>query len=125
MQGFTNSFARKLRQNGIWWGKATFSGQLFDLGEYPGAIYEPQSTAKVWGEVWELRDFRHTIAALDRYEGIAVLDPEYIRQQIPAVLDNGTDIICWAYLFCQPTESFNFIPHGNYRKWLSEGKQHL
>ncbi|WP_428667742.1 gamma-glutamylcyclotransferase family protein [Runella sp.] len=125
MQGFTNPFAKKIRQNGTWLGKASFQGFLYDLGEYPGAIYDPQSAGKVHGEVWELRDFQKVIITLDRYEGVTVFNPEYVRQQISVVLENGNIISCWAYLFCQSVESFTFIPHGDYRKWLSDGKQHL
>ncbi|NBB18204.1 hypothetical protein GVN20_02450 [Runella sp. CRIBMP] len=125
MQGFTNPFAKKIRQNGIWRGKASFAGALYDLGDYPGAIYQPQSPHRVQGEVWELEEFQKTIAALDRYEGIQARNPEYVRQSIPVTLENCADGVCWTYLFCQSVESFIFIPHGDYRKWLSDGKQHL
>lgn len=125
MRGFTNPFAKKIRQHGVWLGKASFAGALYDLGDYPGAIYQPQSPHRVYGEVWELKDFQKTIIALDRYEGIHVCNPEYMRQPIPVTFENGADDICWTYLFCQPVESFIFITHGDYRKWLSDSKQHL
>lgn len=125
MQGFTNPFAKKIRQNGTWLGKASFQGELYDLGEYPGAVYRPQSLSRVYGEVWELRDFPKTIVALDRYEGVHIFNPEYVRTQLPVQFENETIHLSWTYLFCQSTELFTFISHGNYRKWLADGKQHL
>jgi gamma-glutamylcyclotransferase (GGCT)/AIG2-like uncharacterized protein YtfP len=125
MQDFSNVFAKKLRQNAFWRGKASFTGQLFDLGDYPGATYQPQATTYVYGEVWELNDFEKTITALDRYEGIHVCNPEYVRQEVPVMLENEEIVLCWIYLFCKPIESFKIIPHGDYRKWLIESKQHL
>lgn len=125
MQGFTNPFAKKIRQNGTWQGKASFEGELYDLGEYPGAVYRPQSLHKVYGEVWKLREFPKVIVALDRYEGIHVPNPEYVRMQLPVQFDSGAVHLCQTYLFCQSTELFTFIPHGDYRKWLADGKQHL
>lgn len=125
MQGFTNPFAKKIRQNGTWLGKAFFKGELYDLGEYPGAVYGTQSLSRVYGEVWEVRDFPKVIAALDRYEGIYDSNPEYVRTQLPVTFENETTHLCWTYLFCHSTELFIFISHGDYRKWLSDGKQHL
>jgi gamma-glutamylcyclotransferase (GGCT)/AIG2-like uncharacterized protein YtfP len=125
MQGFANPFAKKLHKNALWRGKSSFPGQLFDLGTYPGAIYQPDATTHVQGEVWELTDFQKTIASLDHYEGIHDFKPEYIRQEVPIVLENRETIFCWVYLFCQPVESFRIITHGDYRKWLLETKQHL
>ena len=125
MQGFTNPFAKKIQQNGTGRGKASFAGALYDLGNYPGAVYQPQSPYRVHGEVWELNDFQKTIVALDRYEGIQVHNPEYVRQPIAVIFEDGTNGFCWTYLFCQSVESCIFIPHGDYRRWLSDGKQHL
>lgn len=125
MQGFSNPFSKKLKQKSTWRGKGSFLGQLFDLGSYPGAVYQPGATTHVQGEVWELTDFEKTIVSLDRYEGIHDFNPEYIRREVTVELENGETILCWVYLFCQSVVSFKLITHGDYRKWLSETKQHL
>ncbi|HEX9003779.1 MAG TPA: gamma-glutamylcyclotransferase family protein, partial [Blastocatellia bacterium] len=36
-------------------GSGTVLGQLFDLGEYPGAVLDANSTSRVIGDVYELR----------------------------------------------------------------------
>lgn len=125
MQGFVNPYAKKLHQQAVWIGRASVSGELFDLGHYPGVIYPTQQPDRVWGEVWQLQDFKKTIGALDRYEGIYDFNPDYVRRQVPVVLETGEATQCWIYLFCQPIDSFLKIPHGDYRKWLLETKQHL
>ncbi|MFN8344818.1 MAG: gamma-glutamylcyclotransferase family protein [Spirosomataceae bacterium] len=125
MQGFFNPFAKKLHQQAVWKGRASVSGELFDLGYYPGAVYSAQSNDRIWGEVWQLEDFPKTIAALDRYEGIHDSNPEYTRREVPVVLETGESVQCRMYVFCQPIDSFRKIPHGDYRRWLSETKQQL
>lgn len=125
MRGFTNPFSQKLQQNARWIGQALFGGTLFDLGQYPGAIYDAKSTTWVHGEVWELTDFAKVIVSLDRYEGVHLRKPEYVRQEVQVELETGEEILAWVYLFCKPTHALREIPHGDYRKWLSESKQHL
>jgi gamma-glutamylcyclotransferase (GGCT)/AIG2-like uncharacterized protein YtfP len=125
MKGFNNPFSQKLQQNARWVGRARFRGQLFDLGHYPGAVCISEGSTWVHGEVWELTDFEKVIVSLDRYEGVHLRKPEYVRQQIQAELETGEGTLTWVYLFCKPTHTLQDIPHGDYRKWLSELKQHL
>ena len=125
MQGFSNPSAKKLRKNAIWRGKATFTGQLFDLGSYPGAVFNSNMLSLVHGEVWEISDFNAVITSLDYYEGIHDSQPEYVREPIPVLLETGQVQLAWAYLYCQPTDAFVQIKHGDYRQWLLDDKQHL
>lgn len=125
MKGFSNPFSNKLKQKGVWRGKGSFPGQLFDLGSYPGAVYQPDVKTQVQGEVWKLTYFEKNIASLDRYEGIHDFKPEYSRKEVPVKLENGEVILCWVYLFCQSVERYRLIAHGDYRKWLLETEQHL
>ena len=125
MQGFTNPFAKKLRKNAHWQGKASFTGKLFDLGSYPGALFLPHYEGIVHGEVWEISDFNAVIPSLDYYEGIHDSQPEYVREPIPVLLETGQIQLAWVYLYCQPTDAFVQIKHGDYRQWLLDNKQHL
>jgi gamma-glutamylcyclotransferase (GGCT)/AIG2-like uncharacterized protein YtfP len=108
MQDFSNVFAKKLRQNALARGKAFFTGQLFDLGHYPGAIYQPQATTQVHGEVWELNNFGEIITSLDRYEGIHCTQSRICssRSSCDDSKQGKTIVRCWVYLFCQPIHSF-------------------
>lgn len=125
MQGFSNPFAKKLRKNAIWRGKASFPGQLFDLGSYPGALFLPSYEGLVHGEVWEITAFDSVIPSLDYYEGIHDSQPEYVRAPISVLLETGQVQLAWVYLYCQPIGTFVQIKHGDYRQWLLDNKQHL
>ncbi|MEZ4903207.1 MAG: gamma-glutamylcyclotransferase family protein [Spirosomataceae bacterium] len=125
MRGFSNRFAQKIAKNAIWIGKGTFTGHLFDLGFYPGAVYDPNTTSQVHGEVWQLADFERIIKALDTYEGVDDKTPEYVRREVPVLLENGCEMRCWAYIFCQPTENYEVIMEGDYRKRKYVLKQQL
>lgn len=125
MQGFTNPFAKKLRKNAVWKGKATITGQLFDLGSYPGTVFNSNTPSLVHGEVWEILDFDSVIPNLDYYEGIHDSQPEYVREPIPVLLETGQVQLAWVYLYCQSTDALVQIKHGDYRQWLLDNKQHL
>ena len=118
MQGFHNAFAKKLQENAVWRGKASFLGRLYDLGTYPGAVYDASSDELVQGEVWQMNDPTKTIAMLDDYEEINAKNPEYVRLKISAKLESGEIIDCWAYIYCQSAESLLSISGGDYRKWV-------
>lgn len=125
MQGFSNPFAKKLRKNAIWRGKASFTGKLFDLGSYPGAVFFPSDEGLVHGELWEITAFDSVIPSLDYYEGIHETHPEYVRQLVSIRVEAGNEAEAWVYLYCQPIQSFVQIKHGDYRRWLLDNKQHL
>lgn len=119
MQGFENSFAQKLHHNATFRSTGYFCGQLYDLGHYPAAIFDPNTDSKVHGEIWQLPHFEPLIAELDRYEGIDEANPEYIRKLVPVANADHQILSCWTYLSCQLLQNFRLIPHGDYRKWLN------
>ena len=47
---------------------ATVRGLLYDLGEYPGAILNPDSERNITGLVLELPDDPDVLVQLDQYE---------------------------------------------------------
>lgn len=64
---FDNPYARRLREEADFIGKATMPGSIFRVGKYLGYKREPEGI--VHGELWRLRDPETTLAALDVYEG--------------------------------------------------------
>lgn len=83
---------------------------------YPGALYLPGSESRVWGEVYQIFDPKMLIPELDEYE--EVLDEEaaslYLRRQVPVWLTDGRTLICWTYLYNQPTENLLVIEAGRF-----------
>jgi len=120
---FNNTFARRLQQQAVWCGRASISGRLYDLGIYPGAVFDPDSTNLVWGDIWQVPHFEAVIALLDHYEGIGEAQPEYERIVVPATFANGNVCHCWFYNCTAIVSSVAVIPHGDYWQWCTENKK--
>ncbi|CAN5787808.1 hypothetical protein BH11BAC7_BH11BAC7_01590 [soil metagenome] len=86
-------------------GAGSFSGILFDLGEYPGAI-ESNDDSKVKGEVYVVEDHRNDVfRTLDKYEGFnreSISKSLFIRKKTAIRLRNGKTILGWIYLYNKP-----------------------
>ncbi|GAB3268921.1 gamma-glutamylcyclotransferase [Larkinella harenae] len=90
-------------------GTGFFSGRLYDLGTYPGAVYKAQSETVVHGEIYRLKpDFNPLLHRLDEYEG-----DEYIRAIVPVQTNSGL-VNCWTYLFSEPTDALTLIASGRF-----------
>ena len=91
-----------LLRDGHYLARASVSGTLYDLGQYPGLMRSPRNGRRVTGEIYELPD-EHAVAmlrALDRYEG-----SEYVRRRVYVTLSNGKRRAAWAYLLRQRPKS--------------------
>ena len=99
-------------------GPATIPGRLFINGTHFGALHEPETKGRVVGEVLELPAGRDDaiLASLDRYEGIGnglAAPQRYVRQCLPATLDDGTILACWAWLWNLPVHGVKHLRHGD------------
>jgi gamma-glutamylcyclotransferase (GGCT)/AIG2-like uncharacterized protein YtfP len=114
---FTNSSAMFLRQNSQFVSEVTFAGLLFDLGNYPGAIYQADAETRVQGTLYNIGAKKSTLLDyLDDYEGTGSDYPvphEYVRSVIPVWLDNDW-VDCWIYLFNLSTNGKLAIASGDY-----------
>ena len=102
-----NPMAQLLRQNARFIGHGYVPGRLFDLGWYPGATYEPDSSHRVWGDVFFLTD-NTILTQLDNYEG-----DEYARIDVPVQMGD-TQVRCQMYVFLKPDGHQRLIESGNY-----------
>lgn len=91
-------------------------GYLFDLGEYPGMVYDTNSSQTVFGELLFLTDI-NILPLLDQYEGIGI-SPEYSRQIIPYKY-RGIPIQFWQYNYLLPTLRYQLIESGDYKTYLA------
>jgi len=64
---FENEYARLLRSQAEFVGKATVPGTIYRVEFYPA--YRSGPEGEVHGEVYRLKDAVATLAALDEYEG--------------------------------------------------------
>jgi gamma-glutamylcyclotransferase (GGCT)/AIG2-like uncharacterized protein YtfP len=116
-QSFVNVFAQYLRQYSDYVGEGTFPGQLFDLGNYPGAVYQSESPNFVRGTVYDVSQSKDKLLPyLDEYEGISEgfqQPQEYVRAIIP-VDCSGETHHCWVYLYNLPVSDQLVIHSGDY-----------
>ncbi len=117
-----NHFADFLNKNAQFVSAGKLKGELFDLGNYPGAVYAPDSDSYVKGMVFELENPDLVLRELDFYEGIGSSGCEYVREIVPIVTVNEI-IECWVYLFILSTGDNFKINDGDYLRYLNEMKK--
>ena len=100
-------------------GRGSIAGALFDLGIYPAAV--PADDSRVRGEVYELTDPMPALRALDELEGYRPGEAEtslYTRKRTHVVMDDGTDVLAWAYFYNAPLGRAEKIESGDYLEHL-------
>ena len=100
-------------------GEGSISGVLFDLGEYPGAVFDNSSDTRVFGTVFRLPDEVNIISELDRYEGFDPASPStslFVRKLHPVVLTTGENIECWVYEYNGNPVQERILVDGRYDK---------
>ena len=116
MDDIGSTMSHFLTRNSRLIGAGQLPGELYDLGNYPGAIYKPDTSTLVHGKVFELNHPEKVLQQLDYYEGIGIGKPEaaeYQRVQCTVFCKNK-EILCWVYLYQQATDSLSLIESGNY-----------
>ena len=104
----------------------TIRGQLFDLGEYPGAIVGDNFETKIVGEVYELPEPRAVFAVLDVYEGFIPGELEaslFARIKAPATLPDGSQLVVWLYAYNDWVLNGRLIENGDYVEYLKSIRQ--
>jgi gamma-glutamylcyclotransferase (GGCT)/AIG2-like uncharacterized protein YtfP len=89
---------------------------LYNIGEYPGALYDPAATERIYGDVLLLNNDADVLTNLDDYEGYGHNQPqpnEFIRVTLPVDTASGT-IICQVYLYNLPVTGYGQITSGRY-----------
>ena len=117
MLGYDNPFAKKLQKTSIFKGKGSFTGLLYAVSWYPGAVYSEETITLVFGEVYQMFNVPELLRDLDEYED--VFEDEraslYVRRVVPVRQHNGEIIDCWAYLYNQSVGGLQEIKSGDFR----------
>lgn len=96
-------------------GQDTISGQLFDLGWYPGAKLGGDD--KIVVDLYKMPDSGEILKGLDRYEGYHPNRPEESLFERKVVLTNEGTLEVWAYEYMHPVPAAQLIKDGD---WLSD-----
>lgn len=126
MRGLRSSKTRFLNAYARFTGEVTVPGRLYDLGDYPGLVYDPTAATIVTGHLFALDDPESVFAVLDPYEGIDPARPEhgpYVRRTIE-VAQQDARITSWVYLFSWPTDDYPVIASGHYLTYVSSNPRH-
>ncbi|GAA4951256.1 gamma-glutamylcyclotransferase [Algibacter agarivorans] len=113
MSKFLNVHARLV-------GKGYFYGQLFQVSWFPGAIESTNTSEKVYGSIFNVKDFETLFKVLDDYEGVGENQPKpnlYTRELVTAFLQDGSELETWVYLYNLPTEHLKQIISGDFLKF--------
>lgn len=126
MQDFTSEITQVLRSRSEFVGEGWINGKLYDLGSYPGLVYEAEGDKSVRGEVYRMHRPDLLLPVLDYYEMIDPAQPahnEYKRSLLPITMfDQIQD--CWTYVFQQSVAAFPEISSGDYRTYFSQNPNH-
>ena len=108
----------RLSAEGDYLGDAHISGQLLNLGAYPGLI---EGNGTVHGGVYLLRTPEETLAWLDAYEGLTGGNADdYRRQPLAVTKAAGTVVIAEVYVFIGPRSGHTHVPSG---RWTGPGRR--
>lgn len=101
-------------------------GQLYDLGNYPGAVYQTDAESFVHGKIFELKHPEKVLQQLDYYEGIGSGHNEENQYSRSIITLNcmGEPINCWVYLFQLDPRPFDLIESGNYSSHFVNNPAH-
>jgi len=103
-----NEMSQLLAKQGRFIGMARFKGRLFLVANYPGAVDSDTPQAWVHGELYELPHNDAVLRRLDDYEGCGPQFPQptlYRREKKTVVLEDGTAVEAWVYLYNRPTDA--------------------
>ena len=116
MRGHNNSFAEKLHSLCDFEGNGYFSGLLYRIGWYPGAVHDYKSHFKVHGEIYKIQDSQDLIAELDDYEDVFEDESAslYVRRTISVTKADGSIVDCWVYLYNQSVADLPQIGSGSF-----------
>ncbi len=111
-----NLFGSYLQQYGTFYSKGKFKGKLFDVGEYPGALYNPAGTYWVYGSIVVLDNVEEALKVIDDYEGYGYdqLQPNLFIRKLLTIITGDKPVKCWVYLYNHPVNHLKQIHSGDY-----------
>ena len=99
-------------------GPARVSGQLVDVGRYPGLL---QGGGWVTGELYRVSDAQ--LARLDQVEEMVPGDraaSQYWRERVTVQEGALAGQQVWTYVYNLPVDGLTPIAHGDYRRYIRE-----
>lgn len=112
-----HEMARLLEERALTVGRGSVQGRLYLVDDYPGATSSDDPRQKVRGEVYHLLDGHEVLCRLDEYEDYRPEAPGkslFLRRVIDVLMDDGTRLPAWIYLYNGPTNGLPTIRSGDF-----------
>ncbi len=116
MRGSRSPYAQLLRTRARFVGEAWTRGRLYNLGRFPGAVFDEGCSCKIYGEVF-LAQNPALLAALDAYEGCGGVGSKpdlFYRAVVEVKLARGPALACWVYPYAGSVAGRPFIASGRF-----------
>ncbi|WP_258104759.1 gamma-glutamylcyclotransferase [Marinoscillum sp. MHG1-6] len=96
-------------------GVGIYQGKLYRVAHYPGVKYDPKSSNKVIGDVYEVNNpfFLNRMDAYEMAWPLIKKFPEYRRVKRPVIV-KGKTIQCWVYEYEKPLSPLKRIFSGDF-----------
>jgi gamma-glutamylcyclotransferase (GGCT)/AIG2-like uncharacterized protein YtfP len=116
MRGFDHPMAKLLSRSAEFIGEARCRGRLYLVKHYPGLVLSDDASDVVFGELFCLHTPEASLVTFDDYEGCGpgVASPQYLRQVLPVMLDDGAVSEAWTYLYNRPVSKLPRIASGRF-----------
>ena len=111
---YPNPLAVKLKSQAIFICKGSAPGVLYDLGWYPGAVFNDDVRTRVIGEVIALGNAERLIAQLNNYEAIPEPNKRFRRVVIKVRLERGGTVEAWTYEAIELPATRRLIESGDF-----------
>ena len=93
-----------------------FTGKLYEISGYPGAVESLNETEKVYGELYRINSDA-VLPLIDDYEECSEqfsLPHEYVRKKVIVYINDCSVVNAWCYIYNFCTLKLRQIPSGNY-----------
>jgi gamma-glutamylcyclotransferase (GGCT)/AIG2-like uncharacterized protein YtfP len=116
MRGFDHPMAKLLSRSAEFIGEARCQGRLYLVKHYPGLVLSDDANDVVFGELFRLHTPEASLVTLDDYEGCGpgITSPQYLRQVLPVMLDDGNVSEAWTYVYNRPVANLKRIVSGRF-----------
>ncbi len=97
--------------------RATLSGRLYLITDYPGLLPAENNNDHVVGELYAFKGGESRLAALDEYEECAAHSPQphlYTRTRESVSLPDGSVYSAWVYFYNLPVNENMLIRSGDF-----------
>ena len=112
------SITKELHDQSQLLGSTLLPGKLFDIGKYPGFVYDRNSSFLVRGELLELKNANRLLKVLDDYEG-----GEYTRVLLESTF-LGNPMKFNTYLYQLSIAQLPEILENDYREFVKDNFRH-